>query len=182
MLVYFFVLGWIGGAAGLLVSQSTHRRRIAGPASVVLVLGLLLVPAHFGAGVQVMWAMPRISPVRLPRAMLRVTDYIREHGHPGDVLQDSQFDRTCAFSALAERSTFVAHTLTRMPFRSDMIEARTNAIDRFMGLRQPKLIVGTARALGFRWFVLERGDQVEWPPEIADHPALEAGPFRLYEL
>jgi hypothetical protein len=182
MLVYFFVLTWIGGAGGLLASRWRTQLRFRVPAAVVLVAGLLLVPARFGAGVQSMWAMPRISPVRLPRAMLRVTDYIREHGGPEDVLQDSQFDRTCAFSALAERSTFVAHTLTRMPFRSDMIEARTNAIDRFMGLRQPKLIVGTARALGFRWFVLERGDQVEWPPEIADHPALEAGPFRLYEL
>jgi hypothetical protein len=69
-----------------------------------------------------------------------------------------------------------------MSFRSEMVEARTNAIDHFMGIRQAKLLTGTARALGFRWFVLERGDVVEWPSEIADHPVLEAGPFRLYEF
>jgi len=69
-----------------------------------------------------------------------------------------------------------------MPFRNEMVEARTNAIDHFMGIRQPKLVVGTARALGFRWFVLERGDRVDWPAEIAEHPVLEAGPFKLYEF
>jgi hypothetical protein len=28
--------------------------------------------------------------------------------------------------------------------------------------------------------VLERGDRLEWPAEIADKPVLEAGRFKLY--
>jgi hypothetical protein len=182
LIVYFFVLTWVGGALGLLLLESQRLRRIVGPFAVAMTALLLDVPAHFGAGVQAMWAMPRISPVQIPSSMLRIANYMRDHGRSDDVFQDSQFDRTCVFAALAERRPFVAHTLTRMPFRSEMVEARTNAIDHFMGIRQPKLLTGTARALGFRWFVLERGDVVEWPPEIADHPVLEAGPFRLYEF
>ena len=182
ILVYFFVVTWIGGALGLLVVESTRLRGFARPFGIGLVAALLVVPAHFGAGVQNMWAMPRVSPVAVPSSLLRVAEYMRVHGGSDDVFQDSQFDRTCTLAALAERRTFVAHTMTRMPFRSEMVEARTNAIDHFMGIRQPKLIIGTARALGFRWFVLERGDRVDWPAEIADHPVLDAEPFKLYEF
>jgi hypothetical protein len=69
-----------------------------------------------------------------------------------------------------------------MPFRNDMVEARTNAIEHFMNIRQAKLVVATARALGFRWFVLEQGDPVAWPAEIVEHPVFAAGPFRLYRF
>jgi len=43
-------------------------------------------------------------------------------------------------------------------------------------------VKATARTFGFRWFLLERGDRVDWPPEIADHPVLEREPFKLYEF
>ena len=181
LIVYFFVLTWIGGAVGLLMVES-RRRAGAGPFAIGLVVLLLAVPAYLGAGVQTMWAMPRISPVKVPRSLLRVAEYMRAHGSGDDVFQDSQFDRTYVLAALAERRPFVAHTLTRMPFRAEMVEARTNAVYHLMAIRQPKLIRGTAQALGFRWFVLERGDQVDWPSEVVDHPVFEAGPFRLYEF
>jgi hypothetical protein len=182
MIVYFFVVAWLGGALGLLLVESQRLRGVARPAGVALAVALTVVPAHFGAGIQNMWAMPRVSPVLVPSSLLRVARYMRAHGSRDDVFQDSQFDRTCTFAALAERQPFVSHTMTRMPYRSELVEARTNAIDHFMGMRQPKLIVATARALGFRWFVLQRGDSVDWPAEIADHYVLEAGPFKLYEF
>jgi hypothetical protein len=169
LIVYFFVLAWIGGALGLLAVESRRLRAIAGPLAIGLATLLLAVPAYLGSGVQTMWAMPRISPVKVPSSLLRVAEHMRSHGSSDDVFQDSQFDRTYIFAALAERRPFVAHTLTRMPFRSEMVEARTSAIYHFMAIRQPKLITGTARALGFRWFVLQRGDQVDWPPEVVDH-------------
>lgn len=181
MIVYFFVTAWTGGALALLLSQSRRLARSA-PALAGLAAFALAVPARFGPGVQSLWAMPDLAPVRVPYALLQVADYIRSHGRADDVFQDSQFDRYYVLAALSERRTFVGHTLGRMPFRTEVIETRTAAIDRFMGLRQPKLVVATARVLGFRWFVLERGDRVDWPQEIALHPVLEAGPFKLYEF
>jgi hypothetical protein len=71
--------------------------------------------------------------------------------------------------------------MTHMPFRGEMVAARTAAIDRLMGLDQPKLVVGTARALGLRWFVLQKGNRVNWPSEVAN-PVFENGPFKLYEF
>jgi hypothetical protein len=182
MIVYFFVVSWLGAAVARTFMQSRLPSVRARAALLGLAGALMLVPAVFGPGVQLMWAMPRLSPVRLPASLLAVADYIRGHGGSEDVFQDSQFDRTYALAALSERRTFVAHTLTRNAFRHEMVDARTAAIERFMGLRQPKLIVATARALGFRWFVLERGDSVQWPPQIAEHPVFESGPFKLYEF
>jgi hypothetical protein len=182
LIVYFFVVSWVGGALGLLLVESRRFGRLAPRILIGLASVLLAVPAVLGSGVQVMWAMPGFSPARLPKSAVRVAEYIRTHGKSDDVFQDSQFDRNYVLSALSERKAFVAHTMTRMPFRSEMVDTRTAAIDRFMGLRQPKLIIGTARALGFRWFVLERGDRVDWPAVIASHPVLEDGPFKLYEF
>ncbi len=182
LIVYFFVVAWIGGAMGLTLVESPRLRAIARPAIVVLASVLMAIPARLGAGVQLMWAMPQISPVRVPSSLIQVAEYIRAHGGPEDVLQHSQFDRMYTIAALSERRVFVAHTLTRMPFRAEMVNARTAGIEHFMGIRQPKLVVATARVFGFRWFVLERGEQVAWPPEIADYPVLEAGRFKLYEF
>ena len=182
MIVYFFVVAWIGGASGLLLLNARHARKLARPVLIGLAALLMSVPASLGRGVQLMWAMPKISPVRLPTALIRVADYIRTHGGPQDVFQDSQFDRFYAISALSERKTFVVHTLTNMPYRGEMVAKRTVAVNRLLSLRLPKLVVATARAFGIRWFVCWRGDGVSWPPELRDHPAFRAGPFAVYDF
>jgi len=182
LIVYFFVVSWIGGALGAVLFDSRWLSRAARPLLLGVAALLMATPARLGPGVQLMWAMPRISPVRVPTALVQVADYIRAHGTSDDIFQDSQFDRIYTVAALSERRAWAAHTLTRMPFRAELIEARENALEHFMGLRHPKLIAGTAHAFGFRWFLLQQGDRVDWPPEITDHPAFEAGPFRLYEF
>ncbi len=182
MIVYFFVVAWIGGASGLLLMESRRLARVARPLLLALAALLLLVPASFGKDVQLMWAMPRISPVRLPSALVRVAEHLRTHGDPQELFQDSQFDRFCAIAALSERRPFVAHTLTNMPYRGEQVAARTAAVDQLMLQRLPKLVIGTAHAFGIRWFVRRAGDRVHWPPELADDPALEVGSFRVYDF
>ncbi len=181
MMVYFFVVAWIGGALGLTLVSSRRLNSVARPAIVGLAAVLMVVPAVFGSGVQVMRAMRNISPVRLPVALVRVAEYLRTHGSPEDVFQDSQFDRTYIIAALSERRTFVSHTMTSIPFRGELVATRTAAIDRLMGLDQPKLILGTARAYGLRWFILQRGNRVNWPEEVGK-PAFEMGSFQVYEF
>ncbi len=182
MIVYFFVVAWIGAALGLSLIESPRLSRIARPVIVGLSILLMAVPAAFGRDVQRMWAMPTISPVKLPIALIRAAQYIHDNGSAEDVFQDSQFDRTYTVAALSERRAFASRTMTRMPYHSEMVEQRALAIDRFMGIRQPKLVVATARALGFRWFLLEPGDRVDWPAEIVNRPAFQMGQFRLYEF
>lgn len=182
MMVYFFVVSWIGGALGLVLVEGPRRSRLARPALLGLAAALMVVPALLGPGVQLMWAMPKISPCRVPADLVHVADYIREHGRPDDIFQDSQFDRTYTLAALSERRTFVAHTMTTMPFRAEEVTTRSAAVDRLMSLEQPKLVRGTARAYGLRWFVVHRGNPVKWPAEIVNDPAFRAGPLTLYEF
>ena len=182
MVMYFFVVAWVGGALGFTLLESRRLGRIVRPALLGSSILLMVVPAWLGLGVQRMWAMPMISPVQLPIGLVRAAQYIHEHGSPEDIFQDSRFDRTYAVAALSERRAFAARTMTRMPYHSDTVEQRAAAIDRFMGIRQPKLVAATARALGFRWFLLEPGDRVDWPAQIANSPAFQMGPFRLYEF
>ena len=66
MIVYFAVVAWTGGAAGLLAVESQRLARVARPALIGLVVLLLAVPAFLGAGVQRLWAMRMFSPVRVP--------------------------------------------------------------------------------------------------------------------
>jgi hypothetical protein len=181
MLVYFFVVTWVGAALGRLLTESRRFGATARHVLLGLAVVLMAVPATFGPGVQLMWAMPKVSPVRIPAPVVRVAEYLRSHGSKEDIFQDSQFDRTYVIGALAERRPFVAHTMTTMPFRSDMVATRTAAIDRLMTLRNPKLVVGTARAYGLRWFVLHRGNRVNWPADVIK-PVLVAGPLTLYEF
>jgi hypothetical protein len=182
MIVYFFVTAFCGGALGLLLAESRRLSPRAAPVILGVATLLLAVPAFFGPGVQRMWAMPRISPVRVPKPLVRVAEHIRTHGGPDDVFQDSQFDRTYTIAALSERRTFVAHTMTSMTYRGEMVGTRSAAIDQFMQLRLPRAIRSRARVFGFRWFVLHQGDKVDWHPDVARHPVLLDGSVALYQF
>ena len=182
MVMYFGVVAWVGGAAGLSLLESRRLGRIARPAMLCLAVLLMAVPAYFGSGVQRMWAMRRFSPVRVPIGLYRAAEYMRNHGGTRDVFQDSQFDRTYTVAALSERRAYAARTMTRMSYHSDWIEQRTEAIDKLMQLRDPAALAATTRELGLRWFLLDPSDRVEWPEAIANRPAFEMGGYRLYRF
>jgi hypothetical protein len=182
MVMYFGVVAWVGGAAGLSLLESRRLGRIARPTMIGLAVLLMAVPAFFGSGVQRMWAMRMFSPVRVPIGLYRAAEYIRDHGDARDVFQDSQFDRTYTVAALSERRAYAARTMTRMSYHSDWIEQRAEAIDKLMQLRDPAALAASAREIGLRWFLLNPGDEVKWPAEIASQPAFELAGYRLYRF
>lgn len=182
MIVYFFVVTWVGGALGYTLMESRRLVGVARPVVVGLATLLLAVPARLGSGVQVMWAMPEMSPVRVPKSVVEVAQYMHDHGDSDDVFQDSRFDRVYTLAALSERRAFVAHTLTVMPFRAELIDSRSAIIDRFMGMSRATAISATAHAFGFRWFVHQRGDTLEWPEAVTNKAVLATGPLTLYDL
>jgi hypothetical protein len=55
-------------------------------------------------------------------------------------------------------------------------------IERFMELRDAAAVVATAHQIGLRWFLLDPGDQIAWPAEIARQPAFESDGYRLYRF
>jgi hypothetical protein len=183
MVMYFMVAAWVGGAAGLLLLESRRLSRIARPALLVLSLGLMLVPAMFGAGVHRMWALARISPPHeVPKGLVEAARFIRDHSDPRDLFQDTHFDRYCLVAALSERRAFVARSMTRMQAKTELVEERAEMVEQLAALRDASEIATTARRLGIRWFLLTRGDTVRWPEEIANHPAFERDGFKVYRF
>jgi len=51
-----------------------------------------------------------------------------------------------------------------------------------MDLRDAPAVAAAAQQIGLRWFLLEPGDQIAWPDEIARRPAFELGGYRLYRF
>lgn len=182
MIVYFVVVAWVGGAAGLLLFEVQRLGRLARAALLCSTILLLAVPAFLGSGVQRMWVMRMFSPVRVPIGLVRAAEYIRDHGDGQDLVQDSQFDRTYVVAALAERRTYASRTLTIISYNSDLLQQRFAFIERFMELRDAAAVVATAHQIGLRWFLLDPGDQVAWPAEIVQRPAFELGGYRLYRF
>jgi hypothetical protein len=72
--------------------------------------------------------------------------------------------------------------MTRISYNSERVEARVEAIDKLMELRDPAAVAATARELGLQWFLLEPGTQVNWPEAIVNRPAFELGGYRLYQF
>jgi hypothetical protein len=189
VVVYFAVVAWVGGAAGLSLLESRRLGRIARPAMVCLAILLMAVPAFLGSGVQRMWAVSRMtrtmsqmSPVRVPIGLVRAAEYMRDHGGAQDIFQDSRFDRTYTVAALSERRAYAARTMTRMSYNSERVEQRADAIEHFMQLRDSAAVTATAREIGLRWFLLNPSDRVDWPAEIASQPAFELDGYRLYRF
>jgi len=182
MVMYFGVVAWVGGAAGLSLIESRRLGRIARPLLICLAVLLMAVPAFFGSGVQQMWAMRKFSPARVPIGLVRAAEYMRDHGGVRDIFQDSQFDRTYTVAALSERRSYASHTMTRISYNSDKVEEREEAIDKLMQLHNPAAIAATARKLGLGWFLLEPGTQVRWQEDVVNRPAFELGGYRLYRF
>ncbi len=143
---------------------------------------LLAIPALLGRGVQGVWAMRMFSPVRVPLGLVRAAEYVRDHADRHDLLQDSQFDRTCVVAALSERSPYAARTLTIMNTNGDLLQQRIAFIDAFMDLRDAPAITAAAQQIGLHWFLLNPGDQLHWPDEIAGRPVFELGGYRVYRF
>jgi hypothetical protein len=182
VVMYFVVAAWVGGGAGRWLCESRRLARVARPAIVGAAVLLLAVPAWFGAGVHRMWNMRMFSPVEVPLGLYRAAQYLRAHAGARDVTQVSRFDRVYAVAALSERRAYVSRTMTLMRHNQDKVEARVDAIDQWKELRDATAVVATAREKGIRWFLLEAGDRVAWPEEIAARPVFELDGWRLYRF
>jgi hypothetical protein len=162
--------------------ESQRLGRLARPALLCAAVLFLAVPAFLGAGDQRIWAMRMFSPVRVPIGLVRSAEYIRDHSDGQDLIQDSQFDRTYAVAALAERRTYASRSLTTITYHIDLLQQRIAFIESLMELRDAAAVLATARQIGLRWFLLDPGDQIAWPAEIAERPAFELGGYRLYRF
>jgi hypothetical protein len=77
---------------------------------ILLVLVSFAIPWRSGRNLQTFPASRGFASfeefARFPSCLVRAAQYLREHSHSGDVIQDSENDRNLLFGALAERPEF----------------------------------------------------------------------------
>jgi hypothetical protein len=182
IVMYFLVVAWVGGAAGLALIESRRLGRIARPGMIGLTIVLLAVPALLGSGVQHMWAMPMFSSARVPIGLYRAAQYLHNHSSERDVFQDSELDRACAVAAVSERRAYASRAMRQESHNNDRLEERADAIEEWRKQRDPVAIVAFTLGAGFDWFLLSPSGRVDWPEKVKSRPVFESGGYRLYRF
>jgi hypothetical protein len=182
LLLYFALVAWAGGAAAFALLQSRWRRH-----GKALILGavtvLTVVPAAAGPGLQNLSTMRDESKVRIPTAMLRAAEYMRDHGDARDVFQASSLDPNYVVAALADRQPYFDRQLYwARPSEQSIAIERTYHVAELMQMQDPGQVIMTAARLGIRWFLVFPEHGVMWPPSLQAQPAFSAGGFRLFRL
>jgi len=127
-----------------------------------------------------MGGLPALSHLRVPVGLYQSAEYIRTHGKPNDVFQDSSFDSSYLAAAITERRPFVERMLVYVNQYANIVEERTAVISGFMQQRDTATIYATAKRLGIRWFLLHPEHPVAWP--FAKAPMFESAGFRVYRF
>jgi hypothetical protein len=180
---YFVTAAWVGGAAALAFQEtgSGRSRRVLQVLIAACALALLPVPAVLGSGAQrhFLW---RYSDLRVPTGLVRAAEFVRTHGEPQDLAQDAELDAFYAFRALSERRAYIVRYWGASGSAGAEAAHRAESVVKLRGRRDAANLADVSHRLGIRWFLLGPGDKVSWPPEIVNHPAFEAGGFRVYRF
>jgi len=177
--MYFVVVTSLGALAGLALVRSKRLGRFSRPILLSLSVALLAFPAVRAAGIQRVSTMTTSSYVPYSTALLQAADYMRTHGGPRDLFQDSAFDTNYLVSALSSRRAYVERTFLRLA-RNEELEARVVAVTRLMQIQGEVAVRAEAQRLGIRWFLARPGQALAWPAEIIEHPAFAKDGYRVY--
>lgn len=183
LVMYFGLVAWTGAAAGVALLGSRRLGHLAKPAIAVLILAFTIVPLREGAKAQHLLAMPNESNRLVSSGLLRVIEFMREHGTENDVFQSSDLDSSYVITALADRQPFY----NRQPLwvrasARPLMDQRTAIVTKLMMCTEAEVVRSMARELGLRWFLLVPGYGVSWPEAIVGKPVFEAGGYRLYRF
>jgi hypothetical protein len=182
VVMYFAVMAWTGGLVGWTLLRSRRLRNVVQVVILCGTVGLLVVPAIWGSGVQRNWAMGWGSHVRIVLGVCRAAEYIRDHSKPGDIFQDSSFDSKYVVAALTDRRPYVEHMMVQVSYQAYWVDKRTTEIKELMQLQDANAVIATAKTLGIRWFLLHPGTSVGWPAAMVNAPAFNSGGFRVYRF
>jgi hypothetical protein len=183
---YFVAAAWTTGllvtiwnGSGLLRDLSS--RRLAGAALLVAAIGAAL---YHAPNLQTFPA--RMSHVNffvsnsVPKCLFDSAAFIRTHGAPADVIQDSAGDPRFVLTALAERQLYVG----AIGFGGSNAQqlARRDDVLGFMRSTDAAQPDRFATARGIAWFLAYPDAVLGWPHDAARTPAFACGGFRLYRF
>jgi hypothetical protein len=116
----------------------------------------------------------------VPTCVVNAAAFIRTHGKPTDIVQDSYGDQQFVLTALSERQLYVGAIGFGGTRREQ--EERRDDILRFMRLRDTAQLQQFTASRGIVWFLAYPGPVLGWPAEISEKPAYACGGYRLYRF
>jgi hypothetical protein len=167
--------------AGRMLPDASLRGRLAAAA----LLGAALCYAQYSApGLQTFPGHQDMGEFSLsnavPTCLVNAAAFIRAHGQPGDIVQDSVGDPRFVLTALSERQLYVGAVGFGGTLREQL--ARRDDILRFMRLREADQLQQFTAARGIVWFLAYPQPVLAWPSAIFEKPAYACGEYRLYRF
>jgi hypothetical protein len=183
LLMYFAIVAWTGAAGTFAMLRSRRFGRLVRPIIACSVLLLMAVPAWNGVNLQRIRTMPNEACTRIPTGLLRVAEFMRDHGNARDVFQASTFDPLFVIAALSDRQPYFDQQIFLVrPSEQPLLAARAVQVVQLMQLEDPGMVIMTAYRMGLRWFLLSPEHAVAWPTSIAGTPAFQVDGFKLYRF
>jgi hypothetical protein len=182
---------WLVGAltAGHLFSMLAEKRsRLLTRLVVIAAIGLTLVPACYGAGLQRgKWTRGNVhADLRVDRGLIACARYIRSQPPANAVTQDSRLDRFLVVAALGERPAFAARLdiwlIASKAFRASSYEEQLQKLKNLQEATNIAKLRRIVRETGIRWYMVHPGDSVSWPAACRDRPAFESNGYKVYDL
>lgn len=180
---YFVVAAWAGGLTYLRFQE--RLRRNSGVQKAILAMAFLLTcfPLCLGkrvqAGPAASWGEP-LTDIAVPTGLVRSCEFIRAHGNPKDIVQDSQNDKKAILTALSERQSYVIDYMNSQLNGSPGQKERLREILSVKKMTDPNAVVNFFFQRNIKWFVLHPKEYVPWPKEIATRRVFSSGGYEVY--
>ncbi len=181
---YFVVATWVGGAAYYYCfANAPPRRRGVQVALACTFLVALAMPVfsnraiHQGPALD--WTA-KYCRIPVPTRLIDCCRYIREHSHPLDVIQDSQYDPHLYITALTGQRSFAAGT--EFGLSPPGLKDRVALLRDWQAMVKEDQIRDFASQNGIRWLIVHYGDMQQWPAAFLSRPDFESGSYRVYRF
>jgi hypothetical protein len=182
---YFAVVSWTAGAAYAVVfGNSVPRRPSVRLCMAVLALSSFMIPWHFARTLQTMPAWKGLSSFnefgRFPSCLVSAAQYIRQHSHSEDVIQDSENDPKMLVGAFAERQEFAVDWM--FVERPKGLKERLNDLELFKASTSEADLAAAARKNKIAWYVLHPETKVAWPSSVLRGFSFDCDGYRVYRF
>jgi hypothetical protein len=179
---YFVTAAWVGGAGAVVLLRSgatSVRRPLALAVASVALLAYPAVRGAAGGQAKEGWSLANVA---IPTAYTAVAEYVREHAAPDDLVQDLRGDPRMVLTALTERRPFLVKYWIPTAFGREHAAARAAILEMLVTATDAAALAAIAQESAIRWVIVHPGDVLGWPAAVLEHPAFEAGGYRVYRL
>ena len=115
-----------------------------------------------------------------PACLVRAAQFIRDHGQPADLLQDSRFDPGFVATAVGERQSFVAGGT--FGGKSEIVAQRIELVGEMQRRADAQTLKSWARANHIGWYLMHPEDSTGWDARFLDQAVYRCDGYRVFRF